>query len=216
MMISLYLFQLIRQRRFSVAFVMFTISTAIIAGAFTYAYILGGENLLLRFSSIAQDNPGTFYYQNRGNQVAYAFLELLPQYPFGAGLGRWGMMNLYFGDTSSTASLPIWVEIQWPAWIVDGGIFLLITYPVALLTAMKANFILSSRRAEGQLRDMAAIILATNVGLFALTFSYPVFASAVGMQFWFLAGALHGLAQRTAARVGKRPAAFGSVRVQEL
>src|SRR6185295_15028926 len=121
------------------AAVLVTMSTAIIASAFIYAYILGGENILLRFLTIVKDDPGTFYYQNRGNQVEQAFLEYLPKYPLGAGLGRWGMMNYYFGDTYNLASPPIWVEIQWPAWIVDGGYFFLITYPIAIIVTIKAN-----------------------------------------------------------------------------
>ena len=203
-MVAFYIFLLIRQRRFLVASALLTISMAIIAGAFTYAYFLGGENVLLRFASIFAQDPRSLYYESRGMQIEQAFVELLPQYPFGAGLGRWGMMNRYFGDPYNLASPPIWAEIQWPAWVVDGGIVLLTLYLVALIIAMKDNFKLAKWRADRQLRVLAAIVLAANVGLFALTFSYPVFASAAGIQFWFLSGALHGLAQRTPLSVRRR------------
>jgi hypothetical protein len=216
-MIAFYIFILIRQRRVLVAVALLAISTAIITGAFIYAYSLGGENLQLRFFSIVEQDPGSFYYENRGNQVSEAFFKLLPEHPFGSGLGRWGMMNAYFGDRYNRASPPIWAEIQWPAWIIDGGIVLLFLYGVALIITMKDNLKLAVKwRADRQLQVMAAIILAANGGLFALTFSYPVFASVAGIQFWFLTGALHGLAQRTPFSVARRlprPLVFSPVQV---
>ena len=216
-MIAFYIFILIRQRRVLVAVALLAISTAIITGAFIYAYSLGGENLQLRFFSIVAQDPGDFYYENRGNQVSEAFFKLLPEHPFGAGLGRWGMMNAYFGDRYNRASPTIWAEIQWPAWIIDGGIVLLTLYGLALIISMIDNFKLAvKRRADGELQVMASIILAANAGLFALTFSYPVFASVAGIQFWFLTGALHGLAQRAPLSVGRRlpqPLFFETVHV---
>jgi hypothetical protein len=204
-MIILYILLLIWQRRFVTAGIMIAISTAIIAGAFTYAYFLGGENILLRFFSIINDDPTTFYYKNRGSQVEQAFWTLLPTYPFGAGLGRWGMMYFYFGDGYNLLSPPIHVEIQWPAWIIDGGIFFLIIYPIAIIITIKANVTLIRLPRDRQIQDIVAIILSANVGLLALIFSYPIFCSISGMQFWFLAGALHGLAQKMGVGVGKRP-----------
>ena len=42
----------------------------------------------------------------------------------GAGLGRWGMMRYYFGNPWSRHSAALWAELQFPAWILDGGIIL--------------------------------------------------------------------------------------------
>ena len=109
-------------------------------GAVTFAFIqsvsLGGESLLDRFKTITAEDPLSFYQENRGNQVAAGFSELLPQYPFGAGLGRYGMMGTYFGDRTNLSSQSIWVEVQWPAWIVDGGVIMLLLYPAGLIVAM--------------------------------------------------------------------------------
>jgi hypothetical protein len=59
---------------------------------------------------------------------------------------------------------------------------------------------------DGRARALAAIIVSINLGLLALTFSYPIFASNIGIQFWFLAGSLHGVLQH-----GAKPR---SVRIQ--
>ena len=124
------------RRRFVQAGALILIGVAAITVAFVQASATGGENLVDRFKTITAEDPMSFYYENRGGQVADGFATLLPQYPLGAGLGRWGMMSVYFGNPDNAASPPLWVEIQWPAWIVDGGIPLLILYPVALLVAM--------------------------------------------------------------------------------
>jgi hypothetical protein len=46
-------------------------------------------------------------------------------------------------------------------------------------------------------RACAAVILAANLGTAALIFSFTPFVTQIGLQFWFLAGAVHGIASRT-------------------
>jgi hypothetical protein len=108
------------------------------------------------------------------------------------------MMYYYFGDPNNVDAPPIWAEIQWPAWIVDGGIVLLLFSAAALLAAMRHGLLLAVRSRDRRVRALAAIIVSINLGLLALTFSYAVFVSTAGMQFWFLAGSLHGLLQHSA------------------
>jgi hypothetical protein len=50
-------------------------------------------------------------------------------------------------------------------------------------------------------RACAAVALAANLGTAALIFSFTPFVTQIGLQFWFLAGALHGASSsvRTAA-----------------
>jgi hypothetical protein len=50
------------------------------------------------------------------------------------------------------------------------------------------------------LRSCAALVFAVNAGTIALVFGFTPYTTQVGMQFWFLTGALHGLAQ-TSTRV---------------
>jgi hypothetical protein len=205
-MVTCYIYLKIRQGRVATAVLISALGIATLAVAFIGAFALGGESISARFSTILDSDPIDLYYDSRGNQVLYAFSELLPEYPFGAGLGRWGMMYAYFGDHQNSYAPPIWAEIQWPAWIVDGGFILVFLSGAALLAALRHGFFLSIRSREGRTRSIAAVIASANLGFLALTFSYPVFASTTGIQFWFLAGSLHGVlsqnATQNSARVG--------------
>ena len=42
------------------------------------------------------------------------------------------------------------------------------------------------------MRACAAVVLAANLGTAALIFTFTPFVTQIGLQFWFLAGALHG------------------------
>jgi hypothetical protein len=100
--------------------------TALVVATFTWAVAIGGESTLERLSSLVSDRADAVYQQNRGHFLEDTINVLLPQYPLGAGLGRWGMMNSYFGDKSNPLTQQIWVEIQWTGWLLDGGVPLII------------------------------------------------------------------------------------------
>jgi hypothetical protein len=153
---------------------------------------LGGPSIQERFSTLLQDDPGSIYYSSRGQQLAAGFNELLDEYPFGAGLARWGMMRGYFGDPSNLDSTALWAEVQPNAWMLDGGVFLLGLYSAALLAAALFEWRLISRLFNRQDRMWAAVVIAVNIGTLALIFTFVPFATQVGLQYWFLEGALHG------------------------
>ncbi len=154
--------------------------------------VLGGPSIQERFSTLLQDDPGSIYYSSRGQQLASGFNELLDEYPFGAGLARWGMMRGYFGDPSNLDSTALWAEVQPNAWMLDGGIFLLGLYSAALLAAALFEWRLISRLFNREDRMWAAVVTAVNIGTLALVFTFVPFATQVGLQYWFLEGALHG------------------------
>jgi hypothetical protein len=51
-------------------------------------------------------------------------------------------------------------------------------------------------RQHPRLAQCGAVVLAADFGTAALIFSFTPFVTQVGIQYWFLAGALHGVAQR--------------------
>jgi hypothetical protein len=75
--------------------------TALVVATFTWAVAIGGESTLERLSSLVSDRADAVYQQNRGHFLEDTINVLLPQYPLGAGLGRWGMMNAILVTTAT-------------------------------------------------------------------------------------------------------------------
>jgi hypothetical protein len=161
-------------------------AAGLIVVAFFVAYALGGDTVTRRLETLISADAGTVYYNARGRMLAGTFTEHLPQYPLGAGLARWGMINFYFANGNRA----LWAEIQWTGWLYDGGIFLLIAYPVAIMVAIYMAAKLALRRTSERLEIWAAVVAGYNLGGFALTFSYHAFMSTAGIEFWVLNAAL--------------------------
>jgi hypothetical protein len=154
-------------------------------------------------STLVQANPDTVYYKNRGVFLQQTVNVLLPQYPLGAGLGRWGMMNYYFGDNTDPERDAIYVEIQWTGWLLDGGVPLILTYLLGLLMAMWVAVKIALNRGGDDLSIWGAIVLAYGMGALAMTFSYPVFISQAGMEFWLMNALLFGAARTVLSQFSK-------------
>jgi hypothetical protein len=174
------------------AVLMLALYAALILAAFSLAVGLGGQSVRDRFTSLLESDPVDLFYTSRGEQLEYGFRTLLTDYPFGAGLGRWGMINVHFGDPYNFKASPIWAEVQPNAWILDGGVLLLALYGIALVVNTRSNIrmILAAQTSDGRLAAVA--VLAANVGTLALTVSFTPFSSQIGLQYWLLSGALHG------------------------
>lgn len=179
-----------RQRRQLATFA--TLGAAVLVVAFLGSSMLGGEAIAKRFSTLFDEDPRSLYYASRGQQLSTSFSELASQYPFGAGLARWGLMNAYFGDVSNLDSTPLWAEIQPTAWVIDGGLVFVALYGAALLAVLWRQLRLVRRLPDPHDRAWAAAVVAVNAGAIALVFSFVPFTTQVGVQFWFLEGALHG------------------------
>jgi hypothetical protein len=102
------------------------------------------------------------------------------------------MMRGYFGDPGNLDSSMLWAEVQPNAWILDGGWFLLTLYAMALAATARHEWLLIVSAQAHEDRLWGAAVLAANLGTLALVFSFVPFATQVGLQFWFLTGALHG------------------------
>jgi len=153
------------------------------------AFTTGGDTIYLRVMSLFEQSPVEVYNVNRGSFVRRTFLEYLPQYPFGAGAGRWGMMHYYFGP-KGLYDRSMWAEINWTGWVYDGGIFLIAANVAMLSAAMWFAWSLARDRNRGNIAIWAAIVFAYNMGILAMTFVGNPFVAGVGMDFWLLNGAL--------------------------
>lgn len=184
---------LLWRRRFLLFGKLGVVALAALFIGFSIAMSIGGTGVAERFGTLLEDSPTQVYYANRGFFLEYTLSELVPEFPLGAGLGRWGMTNLYFGETVSGNRGPIWVEIQWTGWLLDGGIPLVIAYAAALAVAIRTAWAMSREQGtsmKSELALWAGIIAAYDVTAVATTFNHPFFISQAGMEFWFLNAAL--------------------------
>jgi hypothetical protein len=196
--ISCLLIFLFVSRNYKRALTLVGIVQPMILGTFGWAIAVGGTGTFDRITSLFSGSADQVYYQNRGHFLEDTINILLPKYPWGAGLGRWGMMNSYFGKNGNPLTDPIWVEIQWTGWLIDGGIPLVITYIIALITASYLTIKISFERDRiNELSFWSSVISAYNIGVIMITFNYPVFVSQMGMEFWLLNAAIFVAANRS-------------------
>jgi energy-converting hydrogenase Eha subunit E len=161
--------------------------------SYSWATSVGGDSVRDRFAGIQGKGAVESYRENRGHFLAYTYQELLDEYPFGAGLGRWGMMNVYFADPDDPKSRPLWVEIQPTGWLLDGGIPMWLLYGGGIAMALFASWRIARRRWSSLTADVAMAALALQVFVVGMAFSGPSFNGQLGILFWFLASSLHGV-----------------------
>lgn len=170
-------------------------AASIILVAFSYAVSVGGESVYNRFVGIKEEGLLESYDTNRGRFLTTTFGELMYEYPLGAGVGRWGMMNFYFNDDNNQESPPIWSEIQFTGWLLDGGVPMWIFYGGAVLWSLLSAYRIAGRKGEGELAFLAAVVFSMNLAAAAYSVSQLPFNTAIGLSFWLLAAGLHGADQ---------------------
>jgi hypothetical protein len=184
------------QKRFTTVLILLASMGACGFASFLYASSVGGQETVDRFATLTENDPTTILEKSgRLGMTTNALDTLLVEYPFGAGLGRWGMMRTYFGDENNLHSPAIWAEVQLAAWVLDGGMVLLSLYLIALAATAHRLVHLSLRSHSDLLRRWGGVILMLSVAPIALTFSWTPFNSQAGIQFWLLIGAFEGVAQ---------------------
>jgi hypothetical protein len=191
LMFGVYALTLLLQKRTAKATTFGILAGGLIALSFGVAVTLGGQSITDRFMTLFADDPMAVYYRARGVQLNTTFTQLLFEYPLGAGLGRWGMAGGYFG----TAGLPgLWAEIQIAGWMIDGGVPMIFLYGGAIIVGALAQLRLARLTQYPRVAACAAVVFAANLGTASMVFSFTPFVTQIGIQYWFLAGALHGVA----------------------
>ncbi|MGH7272380.1 MAG: hypothetical protein ACREJ3_18275, partial [Polyangiaceae bacterium] len=192
------------QRRTARFMTILTAVGAVGIVGFVLAVAVGGDAVTRRLSTLLNGDPGQVYYSNRGTFLEDTIYNLVPQYPLGAGLGRWGMISTYFGDLRNPLSRPLWAEIQWTGWLYDGGVPLMLVYLAAMLIAVREILGIAARRDPGsrELHPWACAIFGYSVGMVALTFNCCPFETTVGLDFWLLNAALFAASRQAIASPG--------------
>jgi hypothetical protein len=170
---------------------------ALVFSSYLWAASVGGEQVQQRYSDIAQKGAVQTFRENRGHFLSYTVGELLDEFPLGAGVGRWGMMSVYFGDPTDLAAPPIYVEIQLTGWLLDGGVFMWLFYGGGIAAAVITGLRLTRFRPPLIIGDLSTIVLAFMALVIGMSFAGPVFNTQTGILFWFLAGALYGVGAAT-------------------
>jgi hypothetical protein len=181
--------------------------TLAVAVSLTCAVSIGGSAATKRLESLISNDPGELYYSSRGHFLEDTIERLAPQYPFGAGLGRWGMMYYYFGNKQDPNTSMIWAEIMWTGWLLDGGIPLIAAYIAAMALAFYWAARIALDRTRPELTVWGALVFAYNTGALAVTFNNPLFVSQSGLEFWLLNAALWGAWM--ASKADRNPLAVG-------
>jgi hypothetical protein len=194
MMIA-YAVTLTRQGRFGRASQFSILAGGIFVGGFVLAVSLGGREISERFYTLFASDPLSVYRTARGAQFDVTFGSMLVDHPFGAGIGRWGMAASYFG-TFTERNPALWAEIQLTGWMIDGGVLMIALYGGALIVTALGAWRVAMVTGDSRLATCGAVVLAANVGTAGLIFSFTPFVAQTGIQYWFLAGALHGVALR--------------------
>ena len=176
---------LVRMGKVSLALQIAILIPVSLAAALSWATLIGGDATVQRFSTLLNGSPTEIYQKNRGGFLTHTINVLLPEYPFGAGLGRWGMMNLYFGVNTPEAS-PIWAEIQWTGWLLDGGVPLVFCYSLAVIISIWNTYKTACRSQDKWLSGWGLLLVAYSIGLCAQTFGSMPFLSQFGYEFWLL------------------------------
>ena len=180
------------------------VSLGLVVVAFLWALSLGGQEIADRFFSISDAGLLNSFQTNRGIFIEQTLNTLLFEYPLGAGLGRWGMMAVYFGDTFSAESPPLYVEIQMTGWLLDGGVLMWMLYGGAVVSALLYSYRLAVRTADNEMINASRMVFCFNLIIAGVSFAGPAFNTQLGIQFWFLAAALHGCGARFARRPPRR------------
>jgi hypothetical protein len=175
----------------------------------------GGDILLARFQALFEGSSTVaVYYANRGHFVEHALFNMLPDYPLGAGLGRWGMSHLYFGTRRApgTPGSAIWCEEQFSAWVVQGGVVMLTLYIGALVVTMLGLVRIVRRTPDRNLATWAAVTTAVCAATLTSIFGYVPFIAPQGLTFWLLTSALFAADHQV--RLDRRQAARRQALVQ--
>ena len=168
------------------------VGLGLVMASYLWALAVGGDAVSDRFSGLANDGVIRVFQDQRGGFIRYTLSELLYQYPLGAGLGRWGMMYVYFGDPTLWQAPPIHVEVQLTGWLLDGGVPLWILYGGALVAALALSYRAAIRARTHIMQDIATIVLCLQLTIVCLCLTGPVFNTQLGILFWAITGGLFG------------------------
>jgi len=191
-------FVMVLQKRWAMVVQIGMAGLLVVVGGFAWAAREGGKSITDRYFTLVSDSPTNVLLNNsRANMVQDSLTQQIFKMPLGAGLGRYGQVYAYFGTRNYNDML--WCENQVSAWLVDGGIPMLILGFGSVLTALASTLRVARRCPDPIVRHWAAGCFAVNFSLFFTCFGQMPFLTNTGQQFWLMAALTHA-ADRWARR----------------
>lgn len=162
----------------------------VILGGFMWAAKEGGKSIIDRYMTLVQDSPTEVLTKSsRGQITSHTLGTMVFEVPLGAGLGRYGQVYGYFGNWAYGDM--IWVETQIAAWLIDGGIPVLLLGFATCIYALYDSLRVARTCPSSQIAHWAAGVFAINLSIFFSCFGQMPFLTNTGQQFWLLAGMTH-------------------------
>ncbi len=186
--------------------VVATIAGVAVVGT-VVAFAVGGAAITDRFSTLIDDNPTNVFQASRGQFLNELIYSDIYEFPLGAGEGRWGMINSYFGSDRYA----LWAEMQWQALVFDGGIPLILIYIGLLISLLWTSWRFSIGSKSDFFGCWAGVVVGYNIAAIAATFVFPVFSVQLGMEVTFINACLYS-ACTVSAQSGLKPLAGSRVR----
>jgi hypothetical protein len=174
---------------------------ALLAVGFVYAVAIGGKSVSDRFATLFSGDTAEVYQQNRGHFIQQTVETLLPEYPFGAGMGRWGMARVYAEPYLKETDPPsLWAEVQPTGWLLDGGFLMWVFYGSAILSSLLYAYRRATTYSDRDVCYFAGLIVMLNMIIILMVFDAPVFNTQLGAQFWLLGSGLAGVCETPPGR----------------
>jgi hypothetical protein len=121
------------------------------------------------------------------------------------------MASAMFGNPlAPLASQPLYAETQVEMWVLDGGIILLICYPLAVAAAMATAGAAALRHPDPEVSFWSGTIITYGLTVAVSTIGSVPFIAITGCQFWCLFAAAHGAAERSRIDAAKAAARLGA------
>lgn len=178
-------FIMILQKRWATVVQIAVAGMIVILGGFVWASREGGKSITERYFTLVSDSPTNVLLNNsRANMVQDSLTHQIFSMPLGAGLGRYGQVYAYFA--SKTYNDMLWCENQVSAWLVDGGIPMLVLGFGCVISALYSTLRVARYCPDPIIRHWAAGGFAVNFSLFFTCFGQMPFLTNTGQQFWLI------------------------------
>jgi hypothetical protein len=189
-----------RQGRLRHGLFLATTASLLLVGSFVLAVTSGGKGVSQRVTGLVETGVINSYQRNRGAFAEQTLTRVVFEYPFGAGVGRWGMMSYYFRRLDANPGPPLYAEIQITGWVLDGGMPLLIAYVAAIVSTLLGLYRLAAR-GNRWIAYSALIVLCMNLIVVVQANAGLTFNTVDGMQFWLVSGLVFRAAASAPAKL---------------